>query len=183
MPNEWWHSKTPNAITPHLWLGPEATAFLDSIDQPDWNVLEHGAGGSSLWFAKRCKWVMSLETKWEWYEKLMSMKGEYKNISPVYIDQQTSLYLRSVVQVGFAFDLFMLDGEPLEDRMAWAKRAGLFVKRGGWICFDNCNREEFKEARAYLRSIADEVVTFDGNQKSGPVKTEYLVTEFYRLKA
>lgn len=181
MSNEWWHSKSPNAITPHLWLSPEAAAFLDSIDQPDWNVLEHGAGGSTLWFAKRCVWVTSIETNWGWYERLQALTEAYKNMSVIYADRHIAQELPSML-LG-TFDLLMIDGEPIADRIEWATNATKLVKAGGWICFDNCNRKEFKEARAYLRSIADEVVTFDGNQKSGPVKTEYLVTEFYRLKA
>lgn len=176
---EWWQGKTPNGITPHLWLSPEAAAFLDSIDQPDWNVLEHGAGGSTLWFAKRCDWVMSIETNQEWYERLMSMKEKYQNMSIILADRSL-LHTLPVLLCG-RFDFLMIDGEPLEHRNEFANRASFLVKPGGWVCFDNCNREEFKEAREHLRSISDEVVTFDGNTTS-PVRTQYLVTEFYRLK-
>jgi len=178
---EWWQSKTPHGITPHLWLSPEATAFMDSIDRPEWNVLEHGAGGSTLWFAKRCKWVLSIETDPKWYERLMLMRQEYTKISIILADKTLSRELPSML---FGkFDLMLIDGEPIEDRVEWAANAIKLVKPGGWVCLDNCNRPEFTGAREYLRSIAEEVKTFDGNMKSeSGVQTEYLVTEFYRLK-
>lgn len=177
--SEWWQGKDPKAITPHLWLSPEAVEFVDSIDRPEWNVLEHGAGGSTLWFAKRCAWVMSIENKWDWYERILSMSGEYKNMSIIYADRHISQELPGML---FGkFDLLMIDGEPLSDRIEWATNAIKLVKAGGWVCFDNCNRAEFREIREYLRSISSEVKTFDGNQ-STPVRTEYLVTDFYKLK-
>lgn len=181
--SEWWHSKTPNAITPHLWLSPEAVAFLDSIDRPEWNVLEHGAGGSTLWFAKRCNWVLSIETNKKWYLKLLEMTGEYKKMSVILADESIASFIPYTVRpaVKWRFDFLMIDGEPIADRIIWAKHAQNLVHPGGWVCFDNCNRPEFTEAREYLRSISDEVVTFDGNQLT-PVHTQFLVTEFCRLK-
>lgn len=183
---EWWHSKSPNAITPHLWLSPEASKFLDSIDKPEWNVLEHGAGGSTLWFAKRCNWVLAIESKKEWYLKLLEMTKEYKKMSVILVDNiiSNSGFLPYAIKLGtkWQFDFLFIDGEPLKDRIAWAFHAKNLVRSGGWVCFDNCNREELRDAREYLKSISAEVVTFDGNTSGNGVTTEYLVTEFYRLK-
>lgn len=179
MPNEWWQSKSPKEITPHLWLSPGAAEFINQIVHPNWNVLEYGSGGSTLWFAKHCDWVMSVETDFGWYDRLMSMTAEYQNMSVIFANKSLAHVLP--ILISGSFDFLMIDGEPLEHRHEWAMRARFTVRPGGWVCFDNCNREEFKEAREHLRSIASEVKTFDGNTTS-PVKTKYLVTEFYRMK-
>lgn len=180
MVKEWWMPKDSSHITPHLWLSPDACKFLDSIDKPEWNVLEHGAGGSTLWFAKRCKWVLSIENNWSWYEKLVSMKKEFENMSLIYTDKELSKTFPRMLYT--SFDFLMIDGEPVENRLEWISNTRNLVVSKGWVCFDNCNRPEFVEAREYLKSISDEVVTFDGNTNSNGVQTQYLVTEFYRLK-
>lgn len=175
--SEWWHGKTPNAITPHLWLSPEATRFMDDIDHPDWNVLEHGSGGSTLWFAKRCKWVLSVENNWKWYEKIQTMTNAYTNISIIFANERLSQKLPNML---FGqFDLLMIDGDPIADRIEWAINSIKLVRPGGWVCFDNCNRPIFEDVRKWLKENSIETVTFDGNQKG----TEYLVTDFYRMKS
>lgn len=49
------------------WIVPEAISFLDEILTKDMKVLEFGSGGSTLFFSKRVKWVLSYENNLEWF--------------------------------------------------------------------------------------------------------------------
>lgn len=52
------------------WMTPSAIHKLDDILKPTDMVLEVGTGGSTIFFAKRCKSVIAIETSYEWAEKV-----------------------------------------------------------------------------------------------------------------
>ena len=49
------------------WLGYRAVKRLDELIEPDWRILEFGSGMSTIWFARRCAFVLSLETDDRWF--------------------------------------------------------------------------------------------------------------------
>jgi tRNA A58 N-methylase Trm61 len=49
-----------------------ATAWLDRTLKPDSKVFEYGSGGSTLYFAKRVREVVSVEHEPAWYERVRS---------------------------------------------------------------------------------------------------------------
>jgi len=70
IPDEYWTGKDLlESECP--WLVPEAIAKLDEIDMSEMDVLEFGAGGSTIFFARRAKSVTSLEISEEWFKKIM----------------------------------------------------------------------------------------------------------------
>src|SRR3954465_1319904 len=50
------------------WFSYAAIDFLDEFAEPHMNVFEYGSGGSTLFFARRAKSVLSVEDNRKWYE-------------------------------------------------------------------------------------------------------------------
>lgn len=167
MPELAWHAPTvPARMKPRPWLSDEATVFFDSILKPEFTVMEHGGGGSTLWLAERVKHVTTIEHDLNWYVVLEKRKPA--NVTLVM--GQGVLYIAPV-------DVLFIDGEPVENRAEWILAAQRLVKPGGYVVLDNANRPEYAEAREQMRRTFTEVKRVDGN-KGGFL---YLVTEFYRL--
>jgi predicted O-methyltransferase YrrM len=166
---KWWQPSPPSSeIKPVPWLSPAVIQHLDNLVQPDWDIIEHGSGGSTLWFAARCKSVTAFEHNPDWQ---MIVKGQAPENATIYSrNDATSLTFNS-------FDLCLIDGEPVEDRRRWIEDAVQLVRPGGWVVLDNANRPEYAKERQHLQAYAAEFQTFDGNEGG----TKYLVTEFFRM--
>jgi predicted O-methyltransferase YrrM len=149
---------------PYPWLHPAAVEYLEQLLQPDWWVLEHGAGGSTLWLAERVKHLVSVEHDPAWTLKVRELAPANVIIVSYLPDFESHTY-----------DLFFIDGERME-RAACLKAAHLLVKPGGWIVLDNANRPEYAEERAGLKQHAKLEARFDNNIP----RSLYFVTEFYK---
>lgn len=163
---EWFAPTVPARVKPIPWLSPEATAYLESLLTPEMTVLEHGAGGSTLWFAERVKHVTAVESDLDWFNVLRKRVPENAAI----VVMQGVLHIAPV-------DLLFIDGEPVETRAQWLGAAAQLVKPGGYVVLDNSNRPEYKQAREKFRETFTHIHTVDGN-KGGCI---HLITEFYRL--
>jgi predicted O-methyltransferase YrrM len=139
-------------------------AHLEKLIKPDWRVIEHGSGGSTLWFSDRVAFVTAYETDSKWSVKLHRINIAVKNSRTPFTPNEP-------------YNLLLIDGEPVEDRREWIRRAPQIVRPGGWVVLDNANRPEYTKERKHLQAYAAEVVTFDVNEGG----TQYLVTEFYRM--
>src|SRR5579862_909721 len=64
------------------WLAYAAIDFLDDFLKPNMTVCEYGSGGSTLFFARRVKWVFSIEDNQEWF-RVVSEKLRAKSIGNV----------------------------------------------------------------------------------------------------
>lgn len=162
----WWKPSKPEEIKSMPWLAPRVVEYLESILRPEFTVIEHGSGGSTLWFAERVQNVTVYENNLEW---AIAVDGEKDNIYVRYNDVPYSKHR--------FYDLLFIDGEPVADRAKWIASAPDFVKPGGWVVLDNANRPEYAKERKGLQDIAESYKTFDCNES-----TAYLVTEFYKMK-
>lgn len=169
---KWWQPRNPSQIEPTPWLHPKAITYLESLLTPDMEVLEFGAGGSTLWFAERVKHVVSFEHDNEWYRLIKTKAPE-------------SVHLISASPFGFPYnvsmskrDLLFIDGEPVEQRKDWLEKAPQLVKPGGYVILDNANRPEYASERAEFAKHATLLHTVNGNEPP----CVHLITEFYRLK-
>ena len=158
----WYH---PSTVLPkNPWLHPDAIAYLQSILEPNYRVLEFGGGGSTIWLSKRVKHVTTCEPDEEWFSILLTSAPDNVNViftGEPYIDD---------------FDLVFIDGEPVEERAEWIRYAPHISHT--WIVLDNANRPEYAKEREALKEYAELVNTVDGNETG----TLYLVTEFWRVK-
>lgn len=171
---KWWQpSPKSAALKPVPWLAPAVIAYLEGIVQPDFEVLEHGSGGSTLWFAAKCRHVTAYENDPDWQKVV-------KDHAPENVGVFSDILTPPKPDEAFEkfFDLLLIDGIPVEKRRQWLTAAPQLVKPGGWIVLDNANRPEYAAEREALKQHADLVQSFDSNEGG----TLYLVTDFYRVK-
>jgi predicted O-methyltransferase YrrM len=161
----WYDPSRPEQIKPTPWLPPDAVAYLEQIIERDFKVIEHGGGGSTLWFSERVESVTCHEQKLEWYNVIDAHRGENVTL------YQTALPIKNRRK----YDLLLIDGEPVRDRAEWLRQAQRLVKSCGWVVLDNANRPEYAKERDGLREFADLEFT---SSKTG----RYLVTEFWRVR-
>lgn len=77
------------------WMVPGSIHLLDKLCLPEDRVLEVGTGGSTFFFARRCKQVVAIETNYDWYSKIESEieKIHFKNITYLYCNKQEDIEL------------------------------------------------------------------------------------------
>jgi predicted O-methyltransferase YrrM len=160
---KWWQPSPSKEIKPVPWLAPAVIQHLENLVQPEWEICEHGGGGSTLWFAERCKSVATLENNPSWQEVIAKQ-------APANVKWEHEV-------PHIKYDLVLIDGEPVEHRAHWLKVAPDMVKPGGWVVLDNANRPEYAAERAELEKRTVEYQRFNSNEGG----TLYLVTDFYRM--
>lgn len=168
----WYEPSTPREIEAKPWLSLEATLFLKGLLMPEWKILEHGSGGSTLWFAGLVAKVTAIEADPAWYEAIV--KCGMPNVKMI-LWKQAERSMRLPPGLEPPYDLMLVDGEPIEDRDLFLREAGILVKPGGWVVLDNCNRPEYRDGRTAIMRMADRFQTI--NSQNG----QYLNTEFYHL--
>ena len=128
-----------NTIPPGVpWLTDGAIAAMDDYLTPEMNVLEFGAGGSTVWFSKRCRVVPVGHDR----------KGFDSNAN----DTNTSNSQQIVCPRPYcdvcdrwedgAFDLVLVDGR---DRVLCAEKALRLIKPGGLLVVDNYERRHYRD--------------------------------------
>lgn len=163
----WAERGNPKNIPSAPWMHPAVVAYLDMLIKPDWKVLEHGCGGSTVWFAKRAAMVDAAEDNDEWAMAVGLATGS--NVR-VHVKAEPDDF-----ETGCC-DLLLIDGARHE-RQAWIASAMRLTKPGGVVVLDNSNRTEYQEARDALRNDARHFVTFCVN----PPGYRFSHTEFYRM--
>lgn len=125
-------------------------------------VYEFGAGASTVWLAKRCGSVYSVEHDAPFAQAMSGMFGAYPNISMVvveptaaspssrarsnrkgYTESAFDQYVSSIDRVDGAFDLIVIDGRA---RVSCLGKSVDRLAPGGTILFDNSDRREYREA-------------------------------------
>ena len=168
----WWQKLDKTAyIQATPWLHANTTKYLESILRPDMEIIEHGSGGSTLWFAARCASVTAYESDPDWYARMVD-QGIPDNAALVMWTKHAPPKLKAN-----CCDLLVIDGEPVEDRAAWIKAAPRLVRNGGYIVLDNANRKEYVNARQALQDKGYEFLVMDCNDDI----SKHMVTDFYKV--
>jgi predicted O-methyltransferase YrrM len=167
MTEHWWQSHTLGN-TP--WIGPQAVKYLEGLLEPDFEVLEHGSGGSTIWFSERVRHVTAVEADDEWYRKVAERVNGNVTLKLWKQDRLPSFGRKR-------FNLLLIDGEPVEHRIYYMMMAAKLVKPGGYVVLDNANRPEYEAERLYLRRRLKWMCSINCNM----APTRYLVTDFFRV--
>ena len=166
----WYHPSDPKNIKAIPWLSPEVIAFLESIIKPEWRVLEHGGGGSTLWYAQRCQEVVTSETDENWRRAILN-KADELNLRNITLYTQWPQFSTRLGK----FDLIVIDGAPLHQKgEALADAFKYYAKAGAWVALDNFNRPEYAEELLELRRGKEERLFFAKNGR-------YLNTAFWHV--
>lgn len=132
------------------WLVYRAIARIASALRPDSRVLEFGSGASTLWLARRCFELVSIETDPAWYREVnQSLAREgITNVDCRLVPSETC---EVVTDQDYSFDFALVDGVRRDDV---APVAISKVRRGGYIYLDNADVPEYQAAREVLLNSA-----------------------------
>jgi hypothetical protein len=134
------------------WLVYEAIDYLANQIRETDNVFEWGAGKSSIWFAKKCKSIISVEHNEKWYNDLMLLQQnnpKLKNLTLIF--NPDNAYYEKLIgnyEDNF-FDIIIIDGIR---RPECANSALNKLKLNGLLIIDNADR--------YLPSNSDTPMAF-----------------------
>jgi predicted O-methyltransferase YrrM len=139
---EEWGREHGAAFPETPWLAPEAIEFLGTLLRPNGRVLEYGAGGSTIWLARRVTWVTSLEHSPSWLEATeralvergLRHKAAVKQV-PAGDDPDFEARVRASFN-GRRWDLAFVDGQAL-GRAAMVRISAEALRPGGWLVVDN----------------------------------------------
>lgn len=150
------------------WYTYPAIEYVKSFDFSNRTIFEWGCGNSSIFWAKRCKRIISCEDSQYWFRHVMSQKRNNQDV--ILCADQTS-YVKAIEKYGRIFDIIIVDGKY---RSRCAGRAPHSLKNGGFIILDNA--DWYPEATWLLREQGFFQVDFSG---FGPVNNYTWTTSMF----
>lgn len=134
-----WQRRRPDAP----WLAPRAVSFLDQVLRPSDVVVEFGSGRSTLWFARRVRYVVSVEHNRDWYSKVgrqLEAAG-LRNVTCVYAPNAPGTYARAaeaaLLAYGDTATIALVDGRQRDECALWALD---HLASTGLLIVDNAER-------------------------------------------
>jgi hypothetical protein len=135
------------------WLTQEANSILLGTLRPWMKGFEWGSGKSTLFFARRVNWLVSIEHDYYWYNLVRSWldREHLHNCDLRYIPSEQH-YVECINEFSDEyFDFILIDGILREKRLFKALPK---LKRGGFLIFDNVETYgSFLDSLALLRSL------------------------------
>jgi hypothetical protein len=118
------------------WISYRAVKFLDEKITPDWRVIEFGSGMSTLWFARRCGFLHSIEDNDRWYELVSRRLDGAKHVR--YELRTVDEYCDVSEYADASVDLAFVDGNW---RAPCVENVVSKVRPGGFLYLDNTDLE------------------------------------------
>ncbi len=123
---------------PYLpWISYRAIQEIERLIQKDWKAVEFGSGMSTLWIAKRCKFLYSVEDDEQWYKKVTTILSQQSIGNIRYELRSREAYCDLTEYDDHCFDFALIDGTNRADCMRTAINK---IKHGGWIYLDNSDK-------------------------------------------
>lgn len=159
--------------SPLPWLTYSALEWLSGRMSRIATVLEFGAGGSTLWFARMGAEVTSLEHS-RWWIRELSAKNVESSVRVVPVTQDEPGYLQGLERVeNKAFDLVLIDGPY---RAACARACFDYVGDSSLICLDDSQRPEYEQVITHFHDAGFCSLGFVG---FAPIVAERKETRFF----
>jgi len=159
---------------PIPWLSYPFLDFIESRLSKEFSVFEYGSGNSTIWFAGKCKQVISVEHDKNWYDYVSDKLPKNAQLNYRELDYDGK-YSRSISTFDQVFDIIIIDGR---DRNNCAKIALSHLKGNGVIVFDNSDVKDYAEGLALLKGNGYKQLAFIGMSPIVPHKTETSI--FYK---
>jgi predicted O-methyltransferase YrrM len=136
------------------WIGYRAIRRFNALIKKDWKILEFGSGMSSIWFARRCGLLTSIEANETWFHSMESIFAKYQiqNVDYRFVENApTREELNSYAEADF--DLVLVDGDWRDQSM---RLALTMVKPNGYVYLDNSDvpYQSHQEAKEILLKAA-----------------------------
>ena len=145
------------------WMNLEVCHWLSTYLTRDMILFEWGAGGSTIFYSKLVKKVISIEYDDSYFNFVQKQlkdrdnvelifappqeKGKYKSFSPQHVGSFFDNYVQTIdAYPDQSFDAIVVDGRQRNECFKIALRK---VKRDGIIVFDNFDREIYKKSQYY----------------------------------
>lgn len=145
------------------WFTYPAYEFINQFNFSEKSVFEWGSGNSSIYFAKRCQLIISIEHDLLWFEK--QSKKMLPNQQLFHFTDEK--YYQSILDFNQQFDIIIVDGILREQCLEIVLNK---LKNGGMVILDNADR--YPEACKKYRDNGFIQIDFHG---LGPVN-EYAWT-------
>lgn len=174
------------------WISYGSLKFLEKKINKEMKVFEFGSGGSTIYFSKNVNQVVSVEHNQEWYNLLKMKLNELgvSNVkldlippekvnnlisypiisqsSPIWKNYDFTKYVHSINSYeNNYFDLIVVDGRV---RIECLQISLNKLKSGGYLLFDNSERERYQNELSKLNSW----IVY---RNYGPVVQEYSFSE------
>lgn len=155
----WWAGRPVNAEgEPVPWITYPALEFLSQFDVSDASVFEWGSGFSTLWWAKRCDRIVTVESNPNWTPYIKTLLPAKVELIVTPLDEAAEVAALENLRTN-TFDIFLIDNYgPF--RRACAAAAATRLNQGGLIILDNS--DQCLEATAVLRRHGYIQVDFSG---------------------
>lgn len=152
---------------PYPWFTYSAIQFLDQLDLSEATVFEWGSGYSSLYFARRCRLVHSVDTSTQWHKEISSSKPRNLKLSL----RDVSLFAETIEESSIQYDIIVIDAER---RLDCAALAVYRLKPGGIILLDNADN-----CPRTCKSLRDNGFTQIDFYGIGPIALDPWVTSMF----
>jgi tRNA(Met) C34 N-acetyltransferase TmcA len=152
---------------PIPWFTYSAIEYLSQLNLSEKTVLEWGSGNSSLFFAKRVKSIVSIESDNEWYKEISDRKLQNQEV----LFSKIENYEKIPSLIGKKFDIVIVDGKK---RYECSKEVSKFLNDGGIVILDNS--DWYKNSAKEIRNIGLIQVDFSG---IGPINSYIWTTSIF----
>jgi len=131
------------------WFAVALTRFLERNLTKKMDILEMGAGASTVWIAKRVKSIRSYEHDKRWYE-LVQNKIKEAGLNNCELVHDTNYPNIGITEKSRKYDMIIIDGRG---RVLSIKTTYQFVKLGGYLILDDSQRTRYAEGKVFLDSL------------------------------
>lgn len=141
------------------WLVNEAILFLSQLtfNYPNMKIFETGAGGSTLWFARRASYVVTFEHSKKWYNRVKRSleAGKFNNVNLIFAPDYPKKGIPVIEKE--IYDLILIDGRGRVKSILTVHPA---LKPGGYLILDNSDRKKYAPAMKFLTNRDWPVIHF-----------------------
>lgn len=139
---------------PIPWYTYPAIEYLRQLDTRDKTVFEYGLGYSSLFWADKCRRVVSVDNNRAWHETVRRLKRDHQTI---FLAETETDYVQTLFRDNARYDILIVDGDY---RLACAKAALERLAPGGFVILDNS--DWYPKTAQYLREAGLIQIDFTG---------------------
>lgn len=115
------------------WFTYPAIDFLSQLDLSNYSVFEYGSGASTLFWSRKAKSVVSIESEEAWYNKVL--ENLPSNVELLLVSKSVEEYAGSINTYD-KFDVIIIDGTG-DSRQKCCELALDHMQAGGIIILDN----------------------------------------------
>lgn len=161
------------------WITFESEEYIKSIINKNSIVFEWGSGGSTIYFSKKVKQIISIEHNKKWFDLVQKKLDEinlkncdytliepkiidntfeiddiFKSKDPDYLNVYFDEYCNAIKKYpDNYFDVILVDGRA---RNGCLSNSFNKLKKGGIIILDNSEREEYNFGKSFLDNFKEE---------------------------